>query len=152
MTEQIGESTFFEHAQNLLVQKYIIFSKMYLSVKQGKPIPIDKKQKFYSSKIFMNNNGLNILRPNEIDDANMWVQHNNHDVKFYWGIVVCAIEEPHVDFIVQIDFLEEELDFVDKTNDEEIRRFIERNLTAYVNFIHLSYLLSLSGKNQIEEV
>lgn len=25
----------FEHAQNLLVQKYIIFSKMYLSVKQG---------------------------------------------------------------------------------------------------------------------
>ena len=100
----------------------------------------------------MNNNGLNILRPNEIDDANMWVQHNNHDVKFYWGIVVCAIEEPHVDFIVQFDFLEEELDFVDKTNDEEIRRFIERNLTAYVNFIHLSYLLSLSGKNQIEEV
>lgn len=100
----------------------------------------------------MNNNGLNILRPNEIDDANMWVQHNNQDVKFYWGIVVCAIEEPHVDFIVQIDFLEEELDFVDKTNDEEIRRFIERNLTAYVNFIHLSYLLSLSGKNQIEEV
>ncbi len=57
-----------------------------------------------------------------------------------------------MDFIVQIDFLEEELDFVDKTNDEEIRRFIERNLTAYVNFIHLSYLLSLSGKNQIEEV
>lgn len=121
--------------------------------KGRRPIPIDKKQKFYSSKIFMNNNnGLNILRPKEIDDANMWVQHNNHDVKFYWGIAVCAIEESHVDFIVQIDFLEEELDFVDKTNDEEIRKFIERNLTAYVNLIHLSYLLSLNGKNQIEEV
>ena len=78
----------------------------------------------------MNNNGLNILRPNEIDDANMWVQHNNHDVKFYWGIVVCAIEEPHVDFIVQIDFLEEELDFVDNLPKTRSGKIMRRVLKA----------------------
>ena len=39
------------------------------------------------------------------------------------------------------------VEFILETNDEKIR-----NLTAYVNLIHLSYLLSLNGKNQIEEV
>lgn len=141
--------------KNGKLQKFVqMAGRKSISRDKGrKPVLIDKKEKFYSSKIFLNNNkGLNIRRPSEIDNADMWFQHNNHDVKFYWGIAVCAIEEPHVDFILQIDFFEEELDFIDKTNDEEIRKFIERNLTAYVNLIHLSYLLSLNGKNQIEEV
>lgn len=141
--------------KNGKLQKFVqMAGRKSISRDKGrKPILIDKKEKFYSSKIFLNNNkGLNIRRPSEIDNADMWFQHNNHDVKFYWGIAVCAIEEPHVDFILQIDFFEEELDFIDKTNDEEIRKFIERNLTAYVNLIHLSYLLSLNGKKQIEEV
>lgn len=141
--------------KNGKLQKFVqMAGRKSISRDKGrKPVLIDKKEKFYSSKIFLNNNnGLNILRPSEIDNADMWFQHNNHDVKFYWGIAVCAIEEPHVDFILQIDFFEEELDFIDKTNDEEIRKFIERNLTAYVNLINLSYLLSLNGKKQIEEV
>lgn len=141
--------------KNGKLQKFVqMAGRKSISRDKGrKPVLIDKKEKFYSSKIFLNNNkGLNILRPNEIDNADMWFQHNNHDVKFYWGIAICAIEEPHVDFILQIDFFEEELDFIDKTNDEEIRKFIERNLTAYVNLINLSYLLSLNGKKQIEEV
>ena len=119
-----------------------------------KAIPIDRKSKYYSYQIFKDNNrGINILSKDKIDDATIWYKNpqNNIDIKQYIGIAVSALDETKVDFIFQIDFLDE-FKFGEDNSDKDIQKFIEKYFMSYINIVTLAYLLNLNNKKEIGEV
>ena len=119
-----------------------------------KAIPIDRKSKYYSYQIFKDNNrGINILSKDKIDDATIWYKNpqNNIDIKQYIGIAVSALDETKVDFIFQIDFLDE-FKFGEDNSDKDIQKFIEKYFMSYINIVTLAYLLNLNNKKEIGEL
>lgn len=119
-----------------------------------KSIPLDKKKKYYSYWIFINNNkGMNILGEDEIHDKSIWYKNpeSNVDVKKYIGIAVSVFEDAKVNFILQIDFLDD-YKFGKNDSEEDIKNFVDKYLLSYINVVTLSYLLNLNGKKNLIEV
>lgn len=119
-----------------------------------KSVIFEKREKYYSYKIFLNNNnGINILDETQINDSNIWYKDPTHtiNVKKYVGIAVDVYDENEVKFILSIDFVDD-FDFGDNNTEEEVKQFIENYLIAYINLISISYLLNLNNKKQIPEV
>ena len=89
----------------------------------------------------------------QIDDATIWYKNpqNNIDIKQYIGIAVSALDETKVDFIFQIDFLDE-FKFGEDNSDKDIQKFIEKYFMSYINIVTLAYLLNLNNKKEIGEV
>ena len=113
--------------------------------KTRKSVPLEKKRKYYSYQIFVNNNkGMNILESEKIHDPNIWYKNleNNVDVKKYIGIAV---------IILQIDFLDD-FKVGKKDSEEEIKNFVDQYLLSYVNIVTLAYLLNLNSKKELNEV
>ena len=122
--------------------------------KTRKSIPLEKKQKYYSYQIFVNNNkGMNILESKEIQNQSIWYKNpeNNVDVKKYIGIAVSVLDDEKVNFILQIDFLDE-FKFGKHDSEEEIKNFVDQYLLSYVNIVTLAYLLNLNSKKELNEV
>ena len=119
-----------------------------------KAIPLERKKKYYSYQIFINNNkGMNILEANEIQNDSIWYNNpdNNVNVKRYIGIALSVFDNEEVNFILQIDFLDD-FKFGKDDTEEEIKNFVDKYLLSYVNVITLSYLLNLNGKKELIEV
>lgn len=119
-----------------------------------KAIPLERKKNYYSYQIFINNNlGMNILRENEIQNDSIWYNNpdNNVNIKHYIGIAVSVFNNEEVNFILQIDFLDD-FKFGKNDTEEEIKKFVDTYLLSYVNVIALSYLLNLNGKKELIEV
>ena len=119
-----------------------------------KSIPLEKKQKYYSYQIFVNNNkGMNILESKEIQNQSIWYKNpeNNVDVKKYIGIAVSVLDDEKVNFILQIDLLDD-FKFGRNDSEEEIKNFVDQYLLSYVNIVTLAYLLNLNSKKELNEV
>lgn len=119
-----------------------------------KSTTLDKRKKYYSYKIFINNNsGVNILNSEQLQNEDIWYNshRNNRKVKKYVGIAVSVYDETQVKFILEIDFMDEFI-FGENNNDEDIKTFIEQYLMAYINIISISYLLNLNSRKEIPEV
>ena len=119
-----------------------------------KSVVFEKRKKYYSYKIFLNNNnGVNILDEEKINDGNVWYKDPSHitKVKKYVGIAVNVCDENEVKFILSIDFMDD-FTFGDNNDETEVKQFIEEYLTAYINLISISYLLNLNNKKEIPEV
>lgn len=119
-----------------------------------KAIPLERKKKYYSYRIFINNNlGMNILKANEIQNNSIWYNNpdNNVNVKRYIGIAVSVFDNEEVNLILQIDFLDD-FKFGKDDTEEEIKNFVDKYLLSYVNVVTLSYLLNLNGKKELIEV
>ena len=117
-------------------------------------IPLECKKKYYSYWIFIKNNkGINILETDEIQNEDIWYKNpdNNVDVKRYIGIAVSAFDNNEVNFIIQIDFLDE-YKFGKDDSKEDIKEFVDKYLLSYVNVVTLAYLLNLDGKKEMTEV
>ncbi len=122
--------------------------------KTRKSVPLEKKRKYYSYQIFVNNNkGMNILESEKIHDPNIWYKNleNNVDVKKYIGIAVSVLDDEKVNFILQIDFLDD-FKVGKKDSEEEIKNFVDQYLLSYVNIVTLAYLLNLNSKKELNEV
>jgi len=122
--------------------------------KTRKSIPLEKKQKYYSYQIFVNNNkGMNILESKEIQNQSIWYKNpeNNVDVKKYIGIAVSVLDDEKVNFILQIDLLDD-FKFGRNDSEEEIKNFVDQYLLSYVNIVTLAYLLNLNSKKELNEV
>ena len=96
---------------------------------------------------------MNILRENEIQNDSIWYNNpdNNVNIKHYIGIAVSVFNNEEVNFILQIDFLDD-FKFGKNDTEEEIKKFVDTYLLSYVNVIALSYLLNLNGKKELIEV
>ena len=119
-----------------------------------KAVKSDTRNQYYSYQIFINNNlGVNILRESEICDASIWYKNpaNNTKVKQYIGIAVSANTPDNVDFILQIDCLDE-LIFGKNNTDDDIYEFVNKYILTYVNTLKLAYMLSLNRNKKIMEV
>ena len=119
-----------------------------------KAIPLERKKKYHSYQIFINNNlGMNILKADDIKDDSIWYKNpdNNVDVKRYIGIAVSVLDNKEVNFILQIDFLDD-FKFGKHDTEEEIKNFVDNYLLSYINVVTLSYLLNLNGKKELIEV
>lgn len=119
-----------------------------------KSVVFEKRKKYYSYKIFLNNNnGVNILDEEKINDENVWYKNPTHitKVKKYVGIAVSVCDENDVKFILSIDFMDD-FTFGDNNSETAVKQFIEDYLTAYINLISISYLLNLNNKKEIPEV
>lgn len=122
--------------------------------KTRKSIPLEKKQKYYSYQIFVNNNkGMNILESKEIQNQSIWYKNpeNNVDVKKYIGIAVSVLDDEKVNFILQIDLLDD-FKFGRNDSEEEIKNFVDQYLLSYANIVTLAYLLNLNSKKELNEV
>ena len=122
--------------------------------KTRKSVPLEKKRKYNSYQIFVNNNkGMNILESEKIHDPNIWYKNleNNVDVKKYIGIAVSVLDDEKVNFILQIDFLDD-FKVGKKDSEEEIKNFVDQYLLSYVNIVTLAYLLNLNSKKELNEV
>lgn len=122
--------------------------------KTRKSIPLEKKQKYYSYQIFVNNNkGMNILESKEIQNQSIWYKNpeKNVDVKKYIGIAVSVLDDEKVNFILQIDLLDD-FKFGRNDSEEEIKNFVDQYLLSYVNIVTLAYLLNLNSKKELNEV
>lgn len=119
-----------------------------------KSILLNKRSKYYSYKLFTDNKiGINILSEDQIKQKTLWYKNPSHetDVKKYIGIAVSVQDDEHVDYILQIDCLDEIVFGKNDTN-EEIALFINQYLKAYINVVSLSYSLNLNKNKQIPEV
>lgn len=119
-----------------------------------KSIPLELKNKYYSYQIFVNNNkGMNILSADKIQDKTVWYKNpeNNVNVKRYIGIAVSVFNNDEVNFILQIDFLDD-YKFGKNDSEEDIKSFVDKYLLSYINIVTLSYLLNLNGKKELIEV
>lgn len=119
-----------------------------------KSIPLEHKNKYFSYQIFTNNNvGMNILSEEQIESPKIWYKNpkNNVEVKKYIGIAVSVFDDQIVNYILQIDFLNE-FKFGENDSEEDIKKFVDQYLLPYVNVIGLSYLLNLNSKREIIEV
>lgn len=115
---------------------------------------LENRSKYFSYQIFTKNSqGISSLSKEDIDDPAIWYRspQSTVDVKHYIGIAVSVFDNGFVDFILQIDFLDE-FKFGDHNTDDEIIKFVEKYLLAYVNIVTLSYLLNLNNKRKIMEV
>lgn len=115
---------------------------------------LEKRKKYYSYKIFVNNNnGINILDTAELHNEDIWYTNpkNNTDIKKYVGIAVSVYDENQVKFILEIDFIDD-FSFGENNDSIDIETFIEQYLMAYINIISISYLLNLNNKKEIPEV
>ena len=132
-------------------QKKLFISRKFTSESQSL---WKKKQQYYSYQIFVNNNkGMNILEAKEIQNKSIWYKNpeNNVDVKRYIGIAVSVLDDEKVNFILQIDFLDE-FKFGKHDSEEEIKNFVDQYLLSYVNIVTLAYLLNLNSKKELNEV
>lgn len=150
------EYTFNKNIKNLQYAKYVKMSgrRSHSRSTVKKPIKLDAREKYYSYKIFINNNhGVNILSENDIQNEKIWYKNpsNNTDIKKYIGIAVSIYDEHEVKFILEIDFLDNFI-FGENNNDDDIKVFIEQYLMAYINIISISYLLNLNSKREMPEV
>ena len=119
-----------------------------------KSIPLELKNKYYSYQIFVNNNkGMNILSADKLQDKTVWYKNpeNNVNVKRYIGIAVSVFNNDEVNFILQIDFLDD-YKFGKNDSEEDIKSFVDKYLLSYINIVTLSYLLNLNGKKELIEV
>lgn len=150
------EYVFHKDTKNAQNVKHIKMSGRRSNIRSTvkKSVVFDKKKKYYSYKIFLNNNnGVNILDEQKINDESIWYKNPNHmtDVKKYVGIAVNVYDEAEVKFIVEIDFIDD-FTFGENNSEIEIKKFIEDYLTAYINLVSISYLLNLNNKKEIPEV
>lgn len=119
-----------------------------------KAVKSEERKQYYSYKIFINNNlGVNILRENDICNSSVWHKNpaNNTKVKQYIGIAVSANTPDSVDFILQIDCLDEMIFGKNNTNDD-IYDFVNKYILTYVNTLKLAYMLGLNRHKKISEV
>ena len=119
-----------------------------------KSVLLKKRDKYYSYKIFTDNKlGINFLPEEEIRRDNVWYKNPSHEnnVKKYIGIAVSVLDDVNVDYILQIDCLDE-VTFEKNNTPEEVALFINQYLKAYINTISLSYLLNLNKTKKISEV
>lgn len=122
--------------------------------KTRKSVPLERKNKYYSYHIFVQNNkGMNILEEDEINDSNIWYKSSDSavDVKRYIGIAVSVFNDDKVNFILQVDFLKD-FRFGKDDSQKDIQNFVDRYLLPYVNMVTLAYLLNLNGKKELIEV
>ena len=122
--------------------------------KTRKSVPLERKNKYYSYHIFVQNNkGMNILEEDEINDSNIWYKSSDSavDVKRYIGIAVSVFNDDKVNFILQVDFLKD-FRFGKDDSQKDIQNFVDRYLLPYVNIVTLAYLLNLNGKKELIEV
>lgn len=115
-----------------------------------KSTTLEKRKKYYSAKIFINNNnGVNILNIEEIQNKDIWYKNpkNNINVQKYVGIAVSVYDENEVKFILEIDFIDD-FSFGDNNDDLDVKIFIEQYLMSYINIISISYLLNLNSKKE----
>ena len=100
-----------------------------------------------------NNKGMNILESKEIQNQSIWYKNpeNNVDVKKYIGIAVSVLDDEKVNFILQIDLLDD-FKFGRNDSEEEIKNFVDQYLLSYVNIVTLAYLLNLNSKKELNEV
>lgn len=115
---------------------------------------LENRSKYYSYRVFTNNKiGINILSQDKINNKVYWYKNPNHtnNVKQYIGIAVSVQDDTHVDYILQIDCLDE-LTFGKNNTNEEIELFINQYLKSYINIVSLSYLLNLNKYKKIPEV
>lgn len=119
-----------------------------------KSMALEKREKYYSYKIFINNNnGVNVLDIEEMQNQDVWYKNprNTVDIKKYVGIAVSIYDENEVKFILEIDFIDD-FSFGENNDNIDIKKFIEQYLMAYINIISISYLLNLNNKKEIPEV
>lgn len=119
-----------------------------------KSVPLSRRHKYYSYRIFSRNNrGINILTDEEIHTAGVWYRNPNNstDVKKYIGIAVSLYDEAEVKFILQIDCLDE-IKFGETDSDSDVKEFVETYLMSYINLVSVAYLLNLNSKKEIPEV
>lgn len=119
-----------------------------------KSIPLSKRNRYYSYKIFINNNrGINVLEEEQLKNAAIWYKNpaNSTNVKKYIGIAVSLDDEEDVRFILQIDCLDDNI-LEEYSKDDDIRQFIEKHFMTYINIVSLAYLLNLNRKKEIPEV
>lgn len=119
-----------------------------------KSVTLENRNKYYSYKIFINNNkGINILDEVEMKNQDIWYKNpqNSIDIKKYVGIAVNVYDENEVKFILEIDFIDNFL-FGNNNDHSDVKKFIEQYLMAYINIISISYLLNLNNKKEIPEV
>lgn len=117
-------------------------------------VPLTNRNKYFSYSIFSSNNkGLNILGPEDIQNDQTWYKNpaNNTDVKQYIGIAVSAFDNQAVNFILQIDILDD-FKFGKNNSPEEIQQFVDNYLLPYVNVVALAYLLNLNKSKVFVEV
>lgn len=119
-----------------------------------KSVDLEKRKKYYSYKIFINNNnGINILSEEELLNQEIWYRNpsNNTNIRRYIGIAVSIYDENDVKFILEIDFIDDFI-FGNNNDDADIKLFIEQYLMSYINIITISYLLNLNSRKEIPEV
>lgn len=115
---------------------------------------LQNRSKYFSYRVFTNNKvGINILSHDEIENGCYWYKNPSHtsNVKQYIGIAVSVQDDEHVDYILQIDCLDD-IVFGKNNNKEEIKQFINQYLKSYINIVSLSYLLNLNKYKKIPEV
>lgn len=91
-----------------------------------KSIPLEHKNKYFSYQIFTNNNvGMNILSEEQIESPKIWYKNpkNNVEVKKYIGIAVSVFDDQIVNYILQIDFLNE-FKFGENDSEEDIKNLL----------------------------
>ena len=115
---------------------------------------MEKRSKYFSYKIFTssNENEIHILPKEKIDDSAVWFKKPNCqiDIKKYIGIAISTTDTEKVDYILQIDCLDN-VKFGDNNTDQEIETFINKYLKPYINIVSLSYILTLNKKKIIPE-
>lgn len=114
----------------------------------------EKRKKYYSYKIFINNNlGVNVLREDDINNEDTWYKNpaNNTKVKQYIGIAVSTTNPDTVAFILQIDCLDTII-FGENNDNDDINKFINQYILTYVNTLKMAYLLGLDKYKKISEV
>lgn len=97
--------------------------------------------------------GTNILSKEEIDNTTLWFKssENSADVKKYIGIAVSVRNNKKVDFILQIDIMDN-FHFGKTDSIQDIEDFVDKYLLPYVNVVTFSYLLNLNRNKVLVEV
>lgn len=122
-----------------------------------KAVLLESRNKYYSYRVFTENkSGINILSDEDINGANtLWYHNPSHQhkdkIRRYLGIAVSVTDDNKVDYILQIDCLDDVQ--IGKNSDEkDIKVFINKYLNTYINCINLAYLLNLNRNKEITEV
>lgn len=145
------EYTYKKVSQTRKTEKHVkmVARKSRHRSKPKKEVPLERRRKYFSYRVFTNNNeGINVLEEDEIQDPSIWYTNPNNsvDVKRYIGIAVSVFDNSEVNFILQIDFLDD-FTFGENDSEEDIKNFVDKYLLSYVNVVTLSYLLNFNRRH-----
>lgn len=136
-------------------------SKNREAVKKAKPL--ETRKGYYSYGIFMKNGvegdeksavserELIVLRKDDIKESSKWNYNNQPDINYYIALPVSFYGEKEVRFVLQVDIVDE-FTFGKESSDEDIRMFVEENISPFLNELSLAYVLNTSNKNKMIEV